>query len=114
MYKREMLKGNTETLLLSLLTEGAKYGYMLVKEIEARSNGYFRVKDGTVYPALHRMEKEALVASVWDSSTNGQSRRVYEITPKGHQMLKSLKEEWERFCRALGLIMGGSDQPHGD
>ena len=105
MYKRELLKGNTETLLLSLLSEGLKYGYMLVKEIEGRSDGYFRVKDGTIYPALHRMEREKLVESIWDSSSNGQSRRYYQITPKGRQTLQSLKEEWDKFCRALGLIM---------
>ena len=61
MYKKDQLRGNTETLLLSLLAEGPKYGYMLLKEIKDRSDGYFCVKDGTVYPALHRMGE----AGVW-------------------------------------------------
>ena len=105
MYRRELLKGNTETLLLSLLSEDPKYGYMLVKEIQSRSGGYFHVKDGTVYPALHRMEREKLVKSCWDSSSNGQSRRVYNITPKGRYFLQEMVDEWGKFCRALGLIM---------
>ena len=105
MYKKDLLRGNTETLLLSLLAEGPKYGYMLLREIEDRSDGYFRVKDGTVYPALHRMEKWKLAESAWDSTSNGQSRRYYEITPKGREMLEVLREEWGRFCHALGLIM---------
>ena len=105
MYKRELLKGNTETLLLSLLSEDPKYGYLLVKEIESRSGGYFQVKDGTIYPALHRMERGELVESSWDSSSNGQTRRVYSITPKGRYFLQTMIEEWGKFCRALSLIM---------
>lgn len=104
MYKRELLKGNTETLLLSLLSEDPKYGYLLVKEIESRSGGYFQVKDGTIYPALHRMERGELLESSWDSS-NGQTRRVYSITPKGRYFLQAMIEEWGKFCRALSLIM---------
>ena len=104
MYKRELLKGNTETLLLSLLSEDPKYGYLLVKEIESRSGGYFQVKDGTIYPALHRMERGELLESSWDSS-HGQTRRVYRITPKGRYFLQTMIEEWGKFCRALSLIM---------
>jgi len=105
MYKRELLKGNTETLLLSLLAEGPMHGYRLVKEIEARSDGYFRVKDGTVYPALHRLEREALVQSRWDTTPNGMSRRCYEITNSGLSMLERQKKEWRRFRQALEQML---------
>lgn len=110
MYRRELLKGNTGTLLLSLLSEGAKYGYMLVKEIERRSGGYFRVKGGTIYPTLHRMENDQLVESVWDMNNGGQTRRVYQITPKGREALQEMMREWNSFCSALGKIVS-SDSP---
>ncbi|MBM3925409.1 MAG: PadR family transcriptional regulator [SAR202 cluster bacterium] len=105
MYKRELLKGNTETLVLSLLAEAPMHGYRLVKEIEARSDGYFRVKDGTVYQALHRLEREGLVQSRWDMMPNWMSRRCYEITAAGAGVLATQKVEWRRFWQALGQVM---------
>jgi PadR family transcriptional regulator PadR len=105
MDKRELLKGNTETLLLSLLAEGPMHGYRLVKEIEARSDGYFRVGDGTVYPTLHRLEKELLVQSRCAITPNGMTRRYYEITPTGLSILERQKEEWWRFRHALEQVL---------
>jgi PadR family transcriptional regulator PadR len=105
MYKRELLKGNTETLLLSLLAEGPMHGYRLVKEIESRSDGYFRVGDGTVYPALHRLEREELVQSRLDTTPNGMTRRYYEITATGLGILERQKAEWRRFRQALEQVL---------
>ena len=94
-----------ETIILSLLTKKTMYGYELVKELERRSCGYFRVKEGTIYPALHRMEKEQLLESAWSSTPNGQTRRYYQITPKGRETLIIMKEEWTRFSQAVGQVM---------
>jgi hypothetical protein len=58
LYKRELLKGSTETLILFLVSEVPIYGYQLVKEMEIRSSGYFHLKEGTLYPALHRLERD--------------------------------------------------------
>ena len=104
MYRRELLKGSTETLLLSLLASEPMYGYQVVKEIEDRSSGYFRLKEGTLYPALHRLEKEALVEGRWDTSPSGQNRRYYHITAKGHKRLGSMLKEWTQFSRAVDLV----------
>ena len=83
LYRRELLKGSTETLLLSLLSGEPMYGYQLVKEIEQRSSGYFHFKEGTLYPALHRLERDGLIAGAWRSSTTGQNRRYHEVTANG-------------------------------
>jgi len=105
MYHRELLKGNTETLLLSLLTGEAMYGYQIVKEMERRSSGYFCFKEGTLYPALHRLEKAELVEGVWKDASSGVPRRYYHITAKGQRVLDDRLKEWRRFSRAVDSIM---------
>ena len=104
MYRRELLKGNTETLILSLLIEDAMYGYQLVKEMELRSSGYFHLKEGTLYPALHRLERDGLVEGRWEESPSGQSRRYYFITATGQEKLKSMLREWDLFAKAVNLV----------
>jgi len=64
-YGRELLKGNTDSLLLCLINSRPTYGYQIVKELEKRSDGYFQFKEGTLYPALHRLEKDKLIKGKW-------------------------------------------------
>ena len=105
MYHKEMLKGNTETLLLSLLTEEPMYGYQIVKEIENRSRGYFQFKEGTLYPALHRLEKAGWVDGAWGEASSGVPRKYYHITAKGEKVLEERLQEWARFSKAVNSIM---------
>ena len=104
MYRRELLKGSTDTLLLSILAERPLYGYHIVKEIQQRSSGYFHFKEGTLYPALHRMEREKLIEGKWARAPGGQQRRYYFITDKGRLSLASMIEEWRQFSRAVNLV----------
>ena len=104
LYRRELLKGSTETLLLSLLTGKPMYGYQLVKEMDERSSGYFRFKEGTLYPALHRIERDGWIEGSWETSPNGQNRRYYHITPKGCSRLESMLKEWNLFTKAVNLV----------
>lgn len=104
MSRRELLKGSTETLLLSLLATNPMYGYQLVKEMDDRSAGYFRFKEGTLYPALHRLERDAMVEGRWENSPNGQARRYYYITGLGRLHLESMLKEWQEFTEAVNLI----------
>ena len=104
LYRRELLKGSTQTLLLSLLANEPMYGYQLVKEMDRRSSGYFRFKEGTLYPALHRLEAEGLIAGRWEASPTGQDRRYYHITAQGRASLASMLEEWHLFTRAVNLV----------
>ncbi len=103
-YRRELLKGSTETLILSLLSDESMYGYMLVKEIDRRSDGYFQLKEGTLYPALHRLERDGLVEGEWEEAKSGQSRRYYHITPLGRERLVCLRSEWDLFTAAVNGI----------
>ena len=105
MSQKELLKGNTETLLLSLLAGEAMYGYQIVKEMEKRSSGYFRFKEGTLYPALHRLEKAGLVEGYWEEVDSVLPRRFYHITSKGEKVLEERLNEWRCFSRAVDSIM---------
>jgi DNA-binding PadR family transcriptional regulator len=105
MYQKELLKGNTETLLLSLLTDEPMHGYRIVKEIEKRSLGYFQFKEGTLYPALHRMAAAGLIEGRWSLGSTGTPRRYYSITAKGLQVLEERLAEWRRFSTAINRFM---------
>ena len=111
LYRRELLKGSTETLLLSLLANEAMYGYQLVKEMDQRSSGYFRFKEGTLYPALHRLERDNVVEGKWETSPNGQDRRYYHITARGRARLEAMLKEWDSFTRAVNLVAQTNGSP---
>ncbi|MDY6906827.1 MAG: helix-turn-helix transcriptional regulator [Chloroflexota bacterium] len=104
-YGRELLKGNTESLLLSLLSARPMYGYQIIRELEQRSRGYFTFKEGTLYPALHRLERKGLVQGQWQRLPSGQERRYYHITDKGRRALEEKLAEWRGFSRAVDSIM---------
>jgi PadR family transcriptional regulator PadR len=75
-----------------------------VKELEKRSNGYFRFKEGTLYPALHRLERERLIEGKWQILPNGQQRRYYYITEKGQQVLAARLATWQDFSMAVQAV----------
>jgi PadR family transcriptional regulator PadR len=103
-YRRELLKGSTETLILSLLTDQEMYGYQLAKEMERRSGGYFHLKEGTLYPALHRLERDGLIEGHWELSETGQSRRYYHVSSRGMDRLEAMLAEWSSFADAVNRI----------
>jgi len=105
MHQQELLKGNTPTLLLALLELEPMYGYQIVKEMNRRSSGYFAFKEGTLYPALHRLERDSLVEGRWQDTPNGVGRRYYSITAKGRRILAERLKEWHRFSRAMNAVM---------
>lgn len=104
-YERELLKGSTDTLLLSLISNQPMYGYQIIKELEKRSNGYFQFKEGTLYPALHRLERAGLISGRWQKIPGGQERRYYFITAKGQKVLAERLAVWQDFSTAVSLIM---------
>ena len=81
------------------------YGYQIVKEMERRSSGYFQFKEGTLYPALHRLETAELVQGRWGEAASGMARKYYHITPKGEKVLAERLSEWRRFSRAVNSVM---------
>jgi PadR family transcriptional regulator PadR len=102
---RDMRKGSTTVLILSLVAERPMYGYQMAKELERRSDGYFDFKEGTLYPALHRMEKDGLLRGEWQVVVEGPSRKYYHITEKGKRALVDVAAEWTTFSRKILAIL---------
>jgi PadR family transcriptional regulator PadR len=104
-YLPDLLRGNTEVLLLFLIEEMEfTYGYQLIKEIERRSQGFFHFREGTLYPALRKLENDGLLQGEWREVPNGQERRYYRITGKGKEVLENKLATWQKFSTAINLI----------
>jgi DNA-binding PadR family transcriptional regulator len=104
-YLAQLLKGNTDVLILSLLEREPMYGYLLIRELERRSGGFFRFPEGTLYPALHRLEKGGLVTGRWLRLANGQERRYYSLTEQGRAWLAERLRTWENFASAVDMVL---------
>ena len=103
--KRDWLLGNIEPLLLYLTFERTMYGYQIIREPETRSQGYFKFKEGTLYPVLHRLEKEGLILGQWQTLPSGRQRKYYHITDKGRSALAERQSQWREFLTAMGLVV---------
>lgn len=104
----QIRKGSTSTLILSLLSEEPMYGYQIIQELQRRSEGYFEMKEGLLYPALHRMEQDGLLESEWRSVAGSRRRKYYFITDEGRKVLANSVTEWTTFIEKLmGMIGGG-------
>jgi PadR family transcriptional regulator PadR len=106
MGKTELLKGSTEIILLSLLDEKDMYGYEIAEQIEQLSEGYLRYKEGTLYPALKRLEIQGWLESYWQQSHEGPRRKYYRLTKTGRKALTDQKQEWTFFQRVMNRIVG--------
>jgi PadR family transcriptional regulator PadR len=105
-YSKELLKGAADTLVLSAFADGEKYGYQVVKELERRSEGFFSFKEGTLYPILHRLEKQGLLSGRWQTMPNGSERRYYALTARGRYALSDKLNEWNSFVQAVSRVTG--------
>jgi len=102
---RELMKGNTDSLLLYLISQQPMYGYQIMKELERKSQGYFKFKEGTLYPALHRLERTGLTLGRWQVLPGGRQRRYYHITDKGRSTLAEKRNQWQEFLAAMNLVL---------
>ncbi len=103
-YISDLLRGSTDSLLLALVGESPKYGYSIIKEIEKRTEGELRFKEGTLYPALHRLEEEGLIRGEW-VSVKGMERRYYSLTERGGEVLQNRRRQWQQFSNAVDSII---------
>jgi len=103
----EALKGHLDLLLLAAVQSNPSHGYAIAETLRARSDGAFALPEGTLYPALHRLERAALLSSAW-SEVNGRRRRVYQLTRAGHRALARRHGEWRDFARAVHAVVEGS------
>lgn len=98
-------KGTLPTLILEALETEPDHGYRIAQRIKERSRGVLDFKEGTLYPALHKLESGGMVES-YSTVENGRSRRYYRITPKGHAVLTYDRAEWRQLSRAVTHILG--------
>ncbi|SRR6266545_5950047 len=103
----ETLKGHLDLLLLAAVQLRAAHGYAIAETLRARSDGAFDLPEGTLYPALHRLERGGLLASRW-SEVGGRRRRVYSLTKKGQRALAERHGEWRDFARAVHAVVDGA------
>ncbi len=103
-----MLKGHLDALVLAALEAGPVHGYAIIETIRTRSSATFDLPEGTVYPALHRLEKAGLLKSRWVTPESGRKRRVYELTRAGTDSLAKRRTDWTRFASAIQAAIGGS------
>jgi PadR family transcriptional regulator PadR len=103
--KADLLQGTLDLIVLRLLRAGPANGWDLTQSIQTVSRGALDVNYGSVYPALRRMEARGLISAKWAPSANNRRARYYELTTAGRKQLTAERERWERFSRALGLIL---------
>jgi len=100
----QLLKGHLDFLILASVDAEPAHGYAVIQELKRRSGGAFALPEGTVYPALHRLERSGLLASRW-SVHEGRRRCLYRLTPKGRRALASHRQEWPEFSRAVTSVL---------
>ena len=98
------IAGSVKLLVLNLLNEKSFYGYEIIKTLKTRSNNVFDMKEGTLYPILHKLENEELIISS-NQEVSGRTRKVYSITDKGIKELAKSKKEWEEFSLAVNQVL---------
>lgn len=102
--KPEELKGHLDGLILAVIARGPLHGYAVIESLKARSGGELALPEGTVYPALHRLEADGLLSSEW-STQSGRRRRVYSITKRGQKELGASRERWRLFSSTIEAVL---------
>ena len=103
--KNDVLQGTLALLVLKSLEQGAMHGWGITLHIQRISNEILRVEEGSLYPALHRMEQEGWIASEWGLSENNRRARFYRLTAAGRKQLSNEHSKWERFSEAITRIL---------
>ena len=103
--RTELLQGTLDMLVLQTLRLGPAHGYTIARLIGQRSDAFLQVEQGSLYPALNRLEDRGWVDSYWAVSENNRRARYYRLTPKGRRQLQVETEQWQRLVQAIGLVM---------
>ena len=106
----QALKGHLDLLLLSVVASGPKHGYAVIEALRTASGEVFDLPEGTIYPALNRLEREGLLGSEW-SVVQGRRRRTYHVTGRGREALVEQRTGWEQFATAVNHVLGGAPWP---
>jgi transcriptional regulator len=103
----EMLKGHLDMIVLAALSSGPAHGYAVIEEIRRRTGKAFDLPEGTIYPALHRLQQAGLLSSRWVTSETGRRRRVYALTRSGTRALADRRAVWQQFSDAVHALLDG-------
>lgn len=107
----DILRGTLDVLVLKALTWGPSHGYDVARWIEAATNDVLNVGEGTLYPALHRLQSRGWVRSSWGVSENGRRARYYELTPAGRTQLRAERANWTRYANAVFAALDAPANP---
>ncbi len=106
----DTLRGHVETLALAALERGEAHGFEILRRLRERGRGILELKEGTLYPALYRLEEAGCICGEWEDNERrhrGPRRRIYRLTRKGRKELAARRGEWKSFVRVVGEIVGG-------
>ena len=103
---KSLISGSTSMLILTLLEEKDMYGYEMIETLKSRSRNVFELKAGTLYPLLHGLEEKHYLTS-YEQEVLGKTRKYYRLTKEGKRYLKTKKEEWEEYSKAVAGVLGG-------
>jgi PadR family transcriptional regulator PadR len=113
-FSNDLVRGSIEPVVLKLLQEQPRYGYEIVKIVNARTNGALQWKEGTLYPALHRLEHAGLIRAEWrdapDDEAPGRKRKYYALTARGRKEQDRRSAEFQEFTQAVNLLLNGGAQ----
>lgn len=106
--KKELIKGNVQTVVMKLLSQREMYGYQIIQSLKEKSVGFFDLSEGTLYPILHQLETQKAVESFWTESAEGRKRKFYRLTESGTALLVAKEKEWRGFQNAMDAMLTGT------
>jgi transcriptional regulator len=109
--KSDIPQGTLDLLILNVVALGSVHGYAIAQRLQQISRDVLQVQQGTLYPALHRLENRGLLAAEWKLSDTGRKAKFYRLTPKGRAQLRAESATWERFTLAISKVLRASEQP---
>jgi PadR family transcriptional regulator PadR len=107
--KVELLKGTLDMLILKVVALGPSHGYVIAQRLQQISKDFFQVHQGSLYPALHRLEDRGLLQAEWKESETGREAKFYRLTKKGFRYMEAEIVTWERLCAAVRLVLSCSE-----
>jgi transcriptional regulator len=107
--KSTLPQGTLDLLILKVIAFGPVHGYAIAQRLEQVSHGVVQVPEGSLYPALHRLENRSLLAADWKETETGREAKFYRLTRKGLKQLATERADWQRLIDAIGLILGMAD-----
>ena len=108
--RTEVLKGTLDMLVLKVVALGPSHGYAIAQRLQQISKEFFQVHQGSLYPALHRLQDKGWLQAKWKESESGRQAKFYELTRKGRKKMESEVVNWERLCDAVGLVLSAEEE----